>query len=321
MSHEPASADVAPAKMTAPPAAVAAARNAALRIAFGAVIGFLLAGAFQITLFFLPALLAAQLLSLMPRPPGLAQGAGLVFLMGVLAWITLLIAGVFAGQPGRLSHDDRPAALLRLPPRQCRQGDAGDAASHTGVDAPAGRCAVRHRGGRHRGGPGRGDGHRAPGRLDRLRALLRRSRPSPPRLAQAGLPRRAPPSSTRCCLSPFSWSFSIDGRMTFVSVIVIVNIIRQREHGAASDGPGPALRQYPGRSSWHRSPNVFVSIQTSPVFFLLVVLLVGLTLAGRGVVAGPKGPIQAPPSSASSSCSASALLRSRANQPEPSSIA
>ena len=70
-------------------AAAAAARNAALRIAFGAVIGFLLAGAFQITLFFLPALLAAQLLSLMARPPALAQGIALVFLMGVLAWITL----------------------------------------------------------------------------------------------------------------------------------------------------------------------------------------------------------------------------------------
>ena len=65
-------------KVTAPPAAVAA-RNAALRIAFGAVIGFLLAGAFQITLFFLPALLAAQLLFLMPRPPGLAEGAGSSF--------------------------------------------------------------------------------------------------------------------------------------------------------------------------------------------------------------------------------------------------
>ena len=124
MSHEPAStpdvarapdaarADVVRPKVPAPPAAVAA-RDAALRIAFGAVIGFLLAGAFQITLFFLPALLAAQLLFLMPRPPGLAQGAGLVFLMGVLAWITLLIAGAFSGQAPARARPPEPLADSR----------------------------------------------------------------------------------------------------------------------------------------------------------------------------------------------------------------
>ena len=289
MSHEPASADVARAKMKAP-VAVAAARNAALRIAFGAVIGFLLAGRFDITLFFLPALLAAQLLSLMPRPPGLAQGAGLIFLMGVLAWITLLIAGVFAGQPAAYllmiglllffgflldsAGKAMPATLLLILgstlPLVVVQSDTGAAGI---AGALVGAMAI---------------------------ALLSVWIAFALFPTDAGVAAAAPasrPASPReafintMLLVPVLLLFLIDGRMTFVAVIVIVNIIRQRERGAASlTALGLLFGNILG-GVLASIAYVFVSIQTGPVFFLLVVLLVGLTLAGRAVVAGPKAPI------------------------------
>ena len=282
-------ADVVRPKVTAPPAAVAA-RNAALRIAFGAVIGFLLAGAFQITLFFLPALLAAQLLFLMPRPPGLAQGAGLVFLMGVLAWITLLIAGAFSGQPvaylmmiGLLlffgflldsAGKAMPATLLLILgatlPLVVAQSDTGAAGI---AGALVGAMAIA------------------------LLAVWIAFALFPAAPAGAAAARAGRPASPRAALIntlllvPVLLLFLIDGRMTFVAVIVIVNIIRQREHGAASlTALGLLFGNILG-GVLASIAYVFVSIQTGPVFFLLVVLLVGLTLAGRGVVAGPKGPI------------------------------
>ena len=282
--------DVAPAKMTAPPAAVAAARNAALRIAFGAVIGFLVAGAFQITLFFLPALLAAQLLFLMPRPPGLAQGAGLVFLMGVLAWITLLIAGAFSGQPvaylmmiGLLlffgflldsAGKAMPATLLLilgatlpLVVAQSDTGAAGIAGALVGAMAIA-LLAVWIAFALFPAAPAGG-------------AAARAGRPASPRAALINT----------LLLVPVLLLFLIDGRMTFVAVIVIVNIIRQREGGAASlTALGLLFGNILG-GVLASIAYVFVSLQTGPVFFLLVVLLVGLMLAGRGVVAGPRGPI------------------------------
>ena len=260
------------------------------RIAFGAVIGFLLAGAFHSTLFFLPALLAAQLLFLMPRPPGLAQGAGLVFLMGVLAWITLPDCRRLLRSAGRLSHDDRPAALLvflldsagkampatlllilgatlPLVVAQSDTGAAGIAGALVGAMAIA-LLAVWIAFALFPAAPAVGTAARA-------------SRSSSPRAALINT----------LLLVPVILLFLIDGRMTFVSVIVIVNIIRQREHGAASL---TALGLLFGNILGGVLASIaygFVSIQTGPVFFLLVVLLVGLTLAGRGVVAGPRGPI------------------------------
>ena len=275
--------------MTAPPAARAA-RNAALRIAFGAVIGFLLAGAFDITLFFLPALLAAQLLSLMPRPPGPAQGIGLIFLMGVLAWITLLIAGLFAGQPvayllmiGLLlffgflldsAGKTLPATLLLILgstlPLVVAQSDTA-AAGIAGALVAAMAIAL-------------------------LAVWIAFALFPQTGAAAAAKPALRPASPRRAfidtlLLVPVLLLFLIDGRMTFVAVIVIVNIVRQRERGAASL---TALGLLFGNILGGVLASVayaFVSIQTGPVFFLLVVLLVGLMLGGRGVVAGPRAPI------------------------------
>ena len=83
----------------APALAQSLARSAALRTAFGAVLGFLLAGVFRLDFFFLPPLLAVQILALMRRPPSLAQGAGLFFMIAVLSFVTLLVSGAFARQP------------------------------------------------------------------------------------------------------------------------------------------------------------------------------------------------------------------------------
>jgi hypothetical protein len=269
---------------------MAAARNAALRIAFGAVVGFLLAGAFQITLFFLPALLAAQLLSLMPRPPGLAQGIGLVFLMAVLAWITLLIAGAFAGQPvayllmiglllffGFLLDSGgkaMPATLMLILGSTIPLVVAQSATAAAGIaGALIGAMVI---------------------------ALLSVWIVFVLFPAEAGVAAAAPASrqaSPRAAfintalLVPVLLLFLIDGRMTFVAVIVIVNIIRQRERGAASLAALGLLFGNILGGVLASIAYVFVSIQSGPVFFLLVVLLVGLTLAGRGVVAGPKAPI------------------------------
>ncbi len=281
--------EAAHADSKAPSATAAAGRNGALRTAFGAVIGFLLAGAFHITLFFLPALLAVQLLSLMVRPPALAQGIALVFLMGVLAWITLLIAGAFSGQPvvyllmvGLLvffgflldsAGKAIPATLmlilgstLPLVVAQSADAAAGIAGALIGATVIA-LLAVWT-----------------------AFALF----PAASRAAAAAPASHASPRAAlinTALLIPVLLLFLIDGRMTFVAIIVIVNIIRQRERGAASL---TALGLLFGNILGGVLASIayaFVSVQSGPVFFLLVVLLFGLMLSGWGVVAGPKAPI------------------------------
>src|SRR5690349_611762 len=71
------------------------ARALALRIAFGMVLGFVLSGVFRLDFFFLPSLLAVQMLATMGRPPSLAQGAVVLFLISLLAVITLVVSSAF----------------------------------------------------------------------------------------------------------------------------------------------------------------------------------------------------------------------------------
>src|SRR5689334_20944566 len=74
------------------------ARALALRIAFGMLIGFLLSGMFRLDFFFLPSLLAVQMLASLRRPPSLAQGAVVFFLISLLAIITLVVSSAFSRQ-------------------------------------------------------------------------------------------------------------------------------------------------------------------------------------------------------------------------------
>src|ERR1700751_4663990 len=78
---------------------LAPSRALALRIAFGMLLGFVLSAVFGLDLFFLPSLLAVQMLALIRRPPSLAQGAGIFFLIAVLAVMTLVVSTAFARQP------------------------------------------------------------------------------------------------------------------------------------------------------------------------------------------------------------------------------
>ena len=281
--------ETAHANPNAPSAAAVAGRNAALRIAFGAVIGFLLAGAFQITLFFLPALLAVQLLSLMVRPPVLAEAIALVFLMAVLAWVTLLVAGVFSGQPvvyllmvGLLvffgflldsAGKAIPATLMltlgsTIPLVVAQSADA--AAGIAGALIGATVIALLA--------------------IWTVFALF-------PAASSATAVAPASHASPRAALIntalliPVLLLFLIDGRMTFVAVIVIVNIIRQRKRGAASLAALGLLFGNILGGVLASIAYAFVTVQSGPVFFLLVVLLFGLMLGGGGVVAGPKAPI------------------------------
>ena len=274
------------------PSAAVAGRNAALRIAFGAVIGFLLAGAFQITLFFLPALLAVQLLSLMVRPPTLAEAIVLVFLMAVLAWVTLLVAGVFSGQPvvyllmvGLLvffgflldsAGKAIPATLMltlgsTIPLVVAQSADAAVGIAGALIGATVIALLA----------------------IWAVFALFPAASSATAAVAPASHASPRAALINTALLIPVLLLFLIDGRMTFVAVIVIVNIIRQRKRGAASLAALGLLFGNILGGVLASIAYVFVSVQSGPVFFLLVVLLFGLMLGGGGVVAGPKAPIYA----------------------------
>jgi hypothetical protein len=85
--------------------------------------------------------------------------------------------------------------------------------------------------------------------------------------------------------------FLFDARLTFVVLIVIVSIIRQRERGMTTRAAFGLLFGNVMGGILASIAFFFVNIQTGPVFFLLVVLLVGLVLAGRGAVAGTSAPV------------------------------
>src|SRR5262245_29643909 len=87
------SSDVAAAALDSP------ARALALRIAFGMLLGFVLSGVFRLDFFFLPSLLAVQMLASMGRPPSLAQGAAVFFLISLLAVVALVVSSAFTRQP------------------------------------------------------------------------------------------------------------------------------------------------------------------------------------------------------------------------------
>ena len=102
-------------------------------------------------------------------------------------------------------------------------------------------------------------------------ALFPAASTPPPQLAPAGHASPRAALINTALLIPVLLLFLIDGRMTFVAVIVIVNIIRQRERGAASL---TALGLLFGNILGGVLASIaygFVSVQSGPVFFLLVV--------------------------------------------------
>jgi hypothetical protein len=264
-------------------------RLSALRTAFAVPLGFLLAALFRLDLFFLPPLLAIQMLALMRRPPSLAQGAGVLFLIGLLSVMTLVVSSAFVQQPlicialiglilffGFLldsAGKAMPATFIlmlggTIPLVVVQSTQAANIVTRGLIEATAVALltvwAV-------------------------FAAFPSDAAMSPAPVAQAGSPRAA--LTNLLLLSPVLLLFLFDARLSFVVVIVIVSIIRQRERGMTTQAAFGLLFGNVMGGILATIAFSFVTIQPGPVFFLLVVLLVGLVLAGRGAVAGAKAPV------------------------------
>jgi hypothetical protein len=264
-------------------------RLPALRTAFGMALGFLLAALFHLDLFFLPPLLAVQMLALMRRPPSLAQGAGVLFLMALLSVMTLVVSSAFVQQPlicvaliglilffGFLLDSAGKAmpatfilmlgATIPLVVVQSTQ------AANTLTTELIGSTAVA---------------------LLTVWAVFAAfpsdAAAAPAAGSRAGSPRAA--LTNLLLLSPVLLLFLFDARLSFVVLVVIVSIIRQRERGMTTQAAFGLLFGNVMGGILATIAFFFVNIQPWPVFFLLVVLLVGLVLAGRGAVAGAKAPV------------------------------
>lgn len=273
-----------------PAAAAVAAKRLALRIGFGVALGFLLGELMGTPLFFLPPLLAVQFLATMRQPPGLRQAIGLVVLIALLSGLTLLLSGAFAGQPlvfmmlvglllflgflldtaGRTMPSTfllTLAAMIPLVATQSLSAAAGLAGALIGAAA----IAV----------------------LTTWIAFA--AFPAPPAAAPTGpavreaSPRRALVNTL--LLIPVLLLFMIDGEMTFVVLIVIITVIRQ---GDRSAGPRAVLGLLLGNILGGLAAVIafgFVTLQSGIVFFLLVVLLAGLTFGARIAAAGAQAPL------------------------------
>ena len=267
----------------------ASARPQALRIAFGVALGFLLAALFKLDLFFLPPLLAAQMLALVRRPPSLVQGAGVFFLIALLSVITLVVSSAFLREPlvcvaliglilffGFLldsAGKAMPATFIlmlgsTIPLVVVQSTQAANVLTTELIGATA--VALLTVWGVFAAFPSDAAASAAPG-------------------AQAGSPRAA--LTNLLLLSPVLLLFLFDARLSFVVLVVIVSIIRQRERGMTTQAAFGLLFGNVMGGILATIAFFFVTIQPWPVFFLLVVLLVGLVLAGRGAVAGAKAPV------------------------------
>lgn len=279
-----------PAPSAGPAAAAVAAKRLALRIGFGVALGFVLGELFGTPLFFLPPLLAAQFLASMPQPPTLRQGFGLVVLIALLSGLTLLLSSAFAGQPlvfvmlvGLLLYfgflldtagKTMPATFLltlaAMVPLVAIQS-LSTAAMLAGALVGAHAVAM----------------------LTTWIAFA--AFPAPSTAAPAGpsfregSPRRALVNTL--LLFPVLLLFMIGGKMTFVVLIVIISILRLGERSTAHRA---ALGLFLGNILGGIVATIaygFINLQTSIVFFLLVVLLVGLAFGARIAAGGPQTPL------------------------------
>ena len=265
------------------------ARALALRIAFGMLLGFVLSAVFRLDFFFLPSLLAVQMLALIRRPPSLVQGAGIFFLFALLAVFTLVISSAFTRQPliyitltslilffGFLldsAGKAMPATFVlmlgaTIPLVVVQSTEAATILSTELIAATAIALLT----------------------VWAVFAAFPSTAPAAsPSVSQGASPRAA--VTNLLLLVPVLLLFLFDSRLSLVAVIVIVSIVRQRRRGMASQ---TALGLLFGNVLGGVLATVayfFVSIRPGPVFFWLIVLLVGLMLGGRGAVAGTKAPI------------------------------
>jgi hypothetical protein len=265
------------------------ARALTLRMGFGMLLGFVLSAVFRLDFFFLPSLLAVQMLASMRRPPSLAQGAGIFFLMTMLAVVTLVVSSAFTRQPliyvtltglilffGFLldsAGKAMPATFVlmlgaTIPLVVVQSTEAATILGTEMIGATA--IALLTVWGVFAAFPSTATA-----------SSTSVSRPASPRAALTNL----------LLLVPVLLLFLFDSKLSLVAVIVIVNIVRQRQRGMASQ---TALGLLFGNVLGGVLATVayfFISIRSGPIFFLLIVLLVGLMLGGRGAVAGAKAPV------------------------------
>lgn len=261
----------------------------AFRIGVGLVLAFVLAELAGTAFFFLPPMIAVQLLAQMRQPPGLRQAVGLVALTALVAGPSLFLSAAFASDPlvyllllglvlylgFYLDSAGKPVAggllllltvTVPLVAVQSVEAAAGLAAAMIGAVL-----------------------------LGLLSVWLGFAVFPAPVSATAGPPARTP-SPRRALLNtllllPPLLMFMIDGRMTFVAIIVIVTILRQSGSGVASRAAfglmiGNLLGGLIATIAYG-----FVALLPALPFFLLVVLAVGLAFGGRIAARTPTSPI------------------------------
>lgn len=266
-----------------------AVRRAALRLGFGVTLGYLLGALWGVTLFFMPPLLAAQFLATMRQPPGWRDAAGLLLMTALFAALTLVLAGGFVRDPlvyvlllglvlflGFLldsAGKTMPASLLltfaAVIPLAGTQS-LGLAVGLAGAIVGATFIAVL-----------------ACWAMFAIFPAV----PQPDcgsRIARQASPKAAF-ANTAVLLPLIVWCM-VGGRMSFVLLIVSIAIIRAGRDGGSRAAIGLLLGNVLGGIAATIAYGV-VSMQPSIVFFLLVVLLVGLTFGARIAAGGVLAPL------------------------------
>lgn len=256
-----------------------AAHRTALRLGFGVTLGCLLGALSGTILFFMPPLLAAQFLASVRRPPALRDAAGLVLMTALFAALTLFLTGGFVRDPlvyvllvglvlflGFLldsAGKAMPASLLLIfavvIPLAGTQS-LGLAIGLAGAIVGATVIALLVT-------------------WSMFAVFPAASQPEAgPRTARRASPGTAL-ANTAVLLPLVVWCM-IAGRMSFVLLMVAIAIIRAGRDGGPRAAVGLLLANLLGGLA-ATVAYVFVTVQPSMVFFLLVVLLVGLTFGAR----------------------------------------
>lgn len=267
-----------------------AARRLALRLAFGAVLGFVLAELTDSAIAFFPPLMAVQFLAAMRHPPSLPQGLVFIALTALLNGFALAVASTFAGRPiiytlllGLLllfgflldsAGKTVPATLLltlstTLPLISAQSVDAAVTMAYAFVEAIIMGILI----------------------VWIMFALFpnplsRNTGPPPVRPASPGLA-----LANTLIVLPVLVLFMASGQMTFVILLVIIAIIRLREQRGASRS---ALGLLFGNVLGGLVATIafgFVTVQPGLAFFLLIVALVGLIFGARIATKVARAPI------------------------------
>lgn len=267
-----------------------AAKRMALRLAFGAVLGFAVAELTDSAIYFFPPLLAVQFLAAMRQPPSIAQGAVLIALIVLLSGFGLAVAGAFAGRPvvytlllGLLllfgflldtAGKTMPATLLltlstTLPLMSVQSVDAAVTLASALVEAFIMAILI----------------------VWVMFALF----PAPQSQATASASVSGPSPGTALAntlaVLPVLVLFMASGQMTFVTLLVIIAILRLRQQSRASRSAlGLLLGNLLGGIAASLAFG-FVTVQPDLAFFLLLVALVGLVFGARIATAAARAPI------------------------------